>query len=100
MRKVILIALLALGAISCSSNWEYKIVTVKGTDAEASKFDPVKFDVNGESLNLFGKEGWELVNVYPTTETVHPNFGNSEYVTGMQPNVRTKDLNFVFKRKK
>ncbi len=100
MRKVFLIVVLGLFISSCTSNWEYKVVTVKGTEKEASKFDPKKFDVSDESLNLFGKDGWELVNVYPTTETVHPNFGSSEYVTGMQPNVRTSEINLVFKRKK
>jgi hypothetical protein len=100
MKKIVLIAIIAVCISSCASNWEYKVVTVKGTEMEASKFDPKEFDVSDESLNLFGKVGWELVNVYPTTETVHPNFGNSEYVTGMQPNVRTSELNFVFKRRK
>jgi len=100
MKKVFLIAILGLCITSCTSDWEYKVVTVKGTEQVASNFDSRKFDVTDESLNLFGKDGWELVNVYPTTETVHPNFGNSEYVTGMQPNVRTSELNFVFKRKK
>ncbi|HEY1046606.1 MAG TPA: DUF4177 domain-containing protein [Bacteroidia bacterium] len=100
MKKVLLITILGLLISSCSSKWEYKVVIVKGTEKEQSKFDPKKFEITNESLNLFGKDGWELVNVYPTTETVHPNFGNSEYVTGMQPNVRTSELNFVFKRKK
>ena len=100
IQTLILIAFLGLSASSCTSNWEYKVVTVKGTEKEASKFDPKKFDVSDESLNLFGKEGWKLVDVYPTTETVHPNFGNNEYVTGMQPNVRSSEINFVFKRKK
>lgn len=100
MKKVLLIAILGLILTSCTSNWEYKIVTVKGTEKEALKFDTNKFEVSDESLNLFGKDGWELVGIYETTETVHPNFGNSEYVTGMQPNVRTSEINFVFKRKK
>jgi len=100
MKKVLLIAILGLGISSCTTNWEYKVVTVKGSDKEASKFDPKKFEVSDESLNLFGKDGWELVDVYQTTETVHPNFGNSDYVTGIQPNVRTSEINFVFKRKK
>lgn len=100
MKKIVLIAIIAVCISSCASNWEYKVVAVKGTEMEASKFDPKEFDVSDESLNLFGKEGWELVNVYPTTETIHPNFGNSEYVTGMQPNVRTSELKFVFKRRK
>jgi hypothetical protein len=102
MKKIILIAILGLGLSSCTSNsnWEYKIVTVKGTEKEPSKFDPNKFEVSDESLNLFGKDGWELVDVYEKTETVHPNFGSGEYVTGMQPNVRTQEISFVFKRKK
>jgi len=100
MKKVLFIAILGLALSSCTSNWEYKIVKVKGAEKEASKFDPNKFEVSDESLNLFGKDGWELVDIYETTETVHPNFGNSEYVTGMQPNVRTAEINFVFKRKK
>jgi hypothetical protein len=100
MKKMFFIAMLGLSIASCTSNWEYKVVTVKGADKEASKFDPNKFDVTDEILNLFGKDGWELVGVYPTTETVHPNFGNSEYVNGIQPNVRTAEVNFVFKRKK
>ncbi len=91
---------MGFGISSCSPNWEYKIVTVKGAEKEASKFDSKKFIISNDSLNQFGKDGWELVDVYPTTETVHPNFGNSEYVTGMQPNVRSSEINFVFKRKK
>ncbi len=100
MKKVLLIAILGLALTSCTSNWEYKIVKVKGTEKGSSKFDPNKFEVSDESLNLFGKDGWELVDIYETIETVHPNFGNSDYVTGMQPNVRTAEINFVFKRKK
>lgn len=100
MKKVLLIAILGLGISSCTSNWEYKVVNVKGSEKEPSIFDPKKFDISDESLNLFGKDGWELVDVYQTTETVHPNYGSAEYVTGMQPNVRTSEINFVFKRKK
>lgn len=92
--------MLGLGISSCTSNWEYKVVTVKGAENEASKFDPKKFDVTDDNLNLFGKDGWELVDIYETVETVHPNFGNDQYVSGLQPNVRTAEVNFVFKRKK
>lgn len=51
-------------------------------------------------LNEMGSQGWELVDVYTMTETIHPNFGNSSYVTGLQPNVRTSEVAFVFKRPK
>ena len=95
MKKVFLIAILGLGISSCTSNWEYKVVTVKGTEEESSKFDPNKFEISDESLNLFGEDGWELVDVYEKTETVHPNFGNDQYVSGLQPNVRTAEIIFL-----
>lgn len=100
MQKIFFILILGIGISSCASKWEYKVVTVKGEEKEVSKFDSNKFDVSDESLNLFGKDGWELVDIYETTETVHPNFGNNEYVSGIQPNVRTAGINFFFKRKK
>lgn len=100
MKKVLLIVFLGIVISSCISNWEYKVVTVKGIEKEPSKFDPIKFDVTDENLNLFGKDGWELVDIYETIETVHPNFGNDQYVAGLQPNVRSAELHFVFKRKR
>lgn len=100
MKKIFLILVLGLSIASCTTKWEYKVVTVKSTEKEVSNFDPKKFEVTDENLNLFGKDGWELVDAYTTTETVHPNFGNSEYVNGIQPNVRTAEINFIFKRKK
>ena len=42
----------------------------------------------------------ELVDVYTIEETVHPNFGNEEYVTGLRENTRTASINYVFKRRK
>lgn len=99
--KNILLSVLIMTLTSCSSNWEYKVVSVKGNvDETKDKFGEKKFEVTDEALNLFGKEGWELVSVYENTETVHPNFGNDSYVTGLQPNVRTSEVNLVFKRRK
>lgn len=95
-----MIGLLSFALLSCSDKWEYKMVSVKGTEQDATKIKSNQFDVTDESLNLFGKEGWELVSVFSKTETVHPNFGNDQYVSGLQPNVRTAEINFVFKRKK
>lgn len=101
MKKVFLISLLGLLVLSCTSKWEYKIVSVKGVEQETMpKFQTNKFDVSDESLNLFGKDGWELVGIYNKTETVHPNYGNDQYVSGLQPNVRTAEIDFVFKRRK
>jgi hypothetical protein len=101
MKKLFLIAFIGLLSSSCTSKWEYKIVSVKGEEQETmTKFQANKFDVSDEALNLFGKDGWELVGIYEKIETVHPNYGNSEYVSGLQPNVRTAEINFVFKREK
>lgn len=101
MKNLLLITFVGLMLFSCTPKWEYKTVSVKGEEQEMmSKFKANEFDVSDESLNLFGKEGWELVGIYEKIETVHPNFGNEEYVSGIQPNVRTAEFNFVFKRKK
>lgn len=95
---VFIVLMLLVSACSMNSNWEYKIVSV---EAESNDdFDPNTFTVTSEDLNMFGTDGWELVDVYTTIETVHPNFGNSEYVTGIRENIRTESVNYVFKRKK
>lgn len=99
--KIVCLCAICVLCFSCNSTkWEYKVVKVKGADKDVSKFNSQRFDVSDEALTAFGKEGWELVGLYELTETVHPNFGKEEYVTGLQPNVRTSELNFVFKRKK
>jgi len=101
MKKLFLIAVVGLLSFSCTSKWEYKIVSVKGEEQETrEKFQTNKFDVSDESLNLFGKDGWELVGIYDNVETVYPNFGNEDYHTGIKTNTRTAEINFVFKRKK
>lgn len=101
MRGILLSILLGLLLASCTPKWEYKIVAIKGNEkVESPRFDSKSFDISDESLNLFGRKGWELVDVYSKIETVHPNFGNSEYVSGLQPNVRVEEICFVFKRKK
>lgn len=98
MKNLLLILLATLAITACSSNWEYKTVSVSGEST--SKFNPNTFSVTDEDLNLFGADGWELVDVYTIEETVHPNFGNKEYVTGLRENTRTACINYVFKRRK
>ncbi|MBP1616942.1 MAG: hypothetical protein H6Q14_769 [Bacteroidetes bacterium] len=101
MKKLILFAFTGLLFFACTPKWEYKTISVKGVEEEvSSKFQSNKFNITDEALNSWGADGWELVGVYEKTETVHPNFGNGEYVTGLQPNVRTSEVDFVFKRKK
>ena len=88
--------------VSCGSKneqWEYKVVKVAGADAEiAADFGTLVFADQTAMLNKMGKEGWALVSVYTETGTAFPNFGNSEYVTGIRDNTRTAVVNYVFKR--
>lgn len=97
MKKIIIVLFTLFAFTSCFTKWEYKIVNIERS--ETSEFQSQSFNVSDEDLNLFGKDGWELVDVYVTTETEFPNFGNSEYVTGIRTNTRTQSVNYVFKRK-
>lgn len=102
MKKLILFTCLIATLISCGTKneqWEYKVVKVAGTDAElAEDFGSLVFADQTSMLNKMGKDGWELVSTYTETGTVFPNFGNSEFVTGIRDNTRTVVVNFVFKR--
>ena len=98
MKKVFFLVITFLTIAACAPKWEYKIVTVD--NEQSSAFEASEITVSSEDLDLIGEEGWELVDVYTIIETEHPNFGNSEYVTGIRENTRTGSVNFVFKRKK
>lgn len=105
MKKVILFVAIAVAAISltsCGGNskWEYKVVKIAGIEGVSGSFGSMSFNDPTNQLNTLGDEGWEVVSAYTEEQTVHPNFGNAEYVTGIQPNTRTSVVNFVLKRKK
>jgi hypothetical protein len=81
--------------------WEYKTVTFltagnerKGT--EAFNYSSIKLDQ--EELAALGSGSWELVSDYLEMETAFPNFGDTQYVTGLQPNIRPQSLVLIFKR--
>lgn len=82
--------------------WEYKTVQFqpkeinKRTDSGASNFNTI--DIPEETLNQMGQDGWELVTSHLEMETAFPNFGDSKYVTGLQPNVRPQMVILIFKR--
>lgn len=95
--KKVLFAILAVAFFSsCTKEWEYKTVALEGQSI--TKYSSNEFQLPDSTLNAMGKDGWELATSYTAIETTHPNFGNEEYVTGLQPNVRTSSIVFVFKR--
>lgn len=98
MKKTFLFIVATLALTACSGKWEYKIVTIENSNT--SDFDAPEFKVSSEDFCLLGEDGWELVDVYTITETEHPNYGNTEYVTGIRDNTRTQSLNYVFKKRK
>ena len=82
--------------------WEYKTLVFTPTENNARVGDgsetyntilPSETD-----MDQLGNEGWELVTSYLEMETAYPNFGNEEYVTGIQPNVRPQSVVLIFKR--
>ena len=79
--KTLILACAALGTLTACN----------GTDSGK----PVQWE-----YKQVAAEGWELVACYDSIETVFPNFGDDKYVTGLQPNVRTSTVFFVFKRPK
>lgn len=81
--------------------WEYKVIRFfnSGESREGSEaFKQTEILISESRLNELGEEGWELVSTSLEMETAYPNFGNSSYVTGLQPNVRPQVLICIFKR--
>ena len=101
MKKILLAFCMVALLASCSKNspWEYKVVKVAGKPAETlADYGALVYGDQTAMLNKMGKEGWELVSTYTETATAFPNFGNSDYVTGIRDNTRTSVVNFIFKR--
>ena len=83
--------------------YEYRSVTYYSEgkdrlDSEAMSFASV--EPNIDELNILGNEGWEIINSYLEMETAFPNFGNPNYLTGLQPNVRPQRVVYLLKRQK
>lgn len=82
--------------------WEYKTLQFqpkennKRTESGALNYNTI--DIPEETLNEMGQDGWELVTSHLEMETAFPNFGDSKYVTGLQPNIRPQMVTLIFKR--
>ena len=79
-----------IGTISILTDKEYIDVDISTT--ETGKLLSERYYATD------GRVLWELVSAYTETGTAFPNFGSSEYVTGIRDNTRTSVVNFVFKR--
>lgn len=95
-------AIVAIALTSCDKEketiqkWEYKTLIIPGSPV--SQFSENNINIPDARLDTLGAHGWELVSVYTRVHTVHPNFGNDKYVTGLQANTRTSAVFYVFKR--
>ena len=100
---ILLVNIISLG-ISCLplvSKYEYKAVMIYGeaVDSKMDEFLPRKLDEFTLERTLNSDPEWELVDIITETETVHPNFGNDDYVAGIQPNVRTRSVILLLRRR-
>lgn len=104
MQKIFFMLILVILVAGCKNDkWEYKIVGVSSEGSErvgAEAGKPSTIVIDEAEFAKLGSEGWELVTSYLEMETAYFNFGNSQYVTGIQPNVRPQRLVLIFKRKK
>jgi hypothetical protein len=85
-----------------SPRWEYRVVSFHGEDHErtgAAAALHASVTPDAKELAEIGKDGWEVVGSYLEMETAYPNFGRSEYVTGLQPNVRPQRLVLLLGRR-
>jgi len=103
---IITLLLIALGfpffsVFKPAQTWEYKHITlVAGRNKRIGEgaFEYSSINLYESDLNKLGNTGWELVGSYLEMETAFPNFGKSDFVTGLQPNIRPQCLVLIFKR--
>lgn len=92
-----------LRTLMLEPRYEYRVVVVT-PDGKPSRFeaDAAKsalIHVDEKELNKLGSQGWEIVESYLEMETAHPNFGDSKYVTGLQPNIRPQRLVLILRHR-
>ena len=95
-------------SVLAPERWEYKVVSFVAESpgvSEMSRVDEGAAYVSAvnpteTTLDEMGQEGWEVVGSYLEMETAWPNFGDPEYVIGLQPNVRPHRVVVILKRPK
>ena len=94
----VVIALLMFWGIFGKSSVSYKTIVLESKSGALTKLDSGEIEIPESLLNEMGAQGWELVDTVTEIETVHPNFGDEQYVTGLQPNVRQRSVTLIFKK--
>ena len=79
------------------NEWEYRVMEFSAKPGDKNASRTVDLDI--EELQMAGKNGWEIAGQWLEHETVFPNFGKDEFVTGLQPNFRPSKLLILLKRK-
>lgn len=103
------VGLAAWAAFKPAPKYAYKVVSVQAqftkdvsgdviNKENAANLTSTSVDIKDEQLTVLGQEGWELVGTLLEIETTHPNFGSSQYVTGLQPNIRPQKAVLLFKK--
>lgn len=101
---VILAVFLWIFCCNQTGEYRYKVVTVdveKGSAAYGGDEEHAHYSISAIAIenHLRSYGDWELVDVIEEIETVHPNFGNDQYVTGLQPNVRICKIHLVLRQR-
>jgi hypothetical protein len=99
---VAVLGILGATSVFMAPKFEYKTVAFATASPERTGTAALEFaSVTPEQKQLdeIGSGGWEIVASYLEMETAFPNFGDSSYVTGLQPNVRPQRLVLILKRR-
>lgn len=108
---VIVVGLVAWSIFRPAPKFAYKVINVQAQfnktgpststsgQENNSKLNSTNVNLSDEDLSILGKEGWELVDTFLEMETTHPNYGSTEYVTGLQPNIRPQRAVLLFKKR-
>lgn len=101
--SIITLCVLLLTSVEVKNNFfpitfEYKTL-IFNTEKFVSDAENTTIKYEESKILEMGLLGWDLCTSYLEVETVHPNFGNVAYVTGLQPNTRPSKLILIFKRK-
>ena len=107
----VVIVLLTWNLVKSPPKYAYKVLNVQAqfnnkttsgetglTPRNTAALDTTGVNLKDEELTILGNEGWELVGSFLEMETTHPNYGSTEYVTGLQPNIRPQRVVMIFRK--